>query len=57
MIDRPGEQIGDGGEIDVRVRADVYAFARRQMRRPHLIEEDERTDRWSAPCAAACGRP
>ena len=29
MVDRAGEQIGDGGEVDVRVRADVDAAAGR----------------------------
>ena len=28
MVDRAGEQIGDGGEVDVRVRPDVDAGAR-----------------------------
>ena len=28
MLDRAVEQIGDGGEVDVRVRADVHALAR-----------------------------
>src|SRR4051794_37301818 len=44
MLDCAVEQIGDGGEIDVRVRADVHALAGRQPRRPELVDEDERTD-------------
>ena len=45
MVDRAGEQIGDGGEVDVRVRPHVDALAGRQLRRAHLVEEDERADR------------
>src|SRR5436190_4217466 len=45
VVDRPGEEIGDGGEVDVRVRAHVDSGARIELRRPHLVEEDERPDR------------
>ena len=45
MVDRAGEQIGHGGEVDMRMRADVDAVAGRQPGRPHLVEEDERPDR------------
>src|ERR1044072_967139 len=45
MVDRSGEQIGDGGEVDVRVRADVDPGAGGEPGRPHLVEEDERPDR------------
>jgi len=44
MVDRAFEQIGDGGEVDVRVRSDVDAFACRKPCGPHLVEEDERPD-------------
>ena len=44
MLDRAVEQIGDGGEVDVRVRADVHALAGRQPRRAELVDEDERPD-------------
>jgi hypothetical protein len=45
MIDRPGEEIGDGGEVYMGVGADVDPAARREMSRAHLVEEDERPDR------------
>ena len=40
------EQIGDGGEADVRVRAHVDAArdAGRELDRPHVVEEHERPD-------------
>jgi Tfp pilus assembly protein PilF len=38
------EQIGDGGEADVRVRAHVDALARHELHRAHLVEEDEGAD-------------
>ena len=44
MVDRAGEQIGHGRQVDVRVRAHVDAGADVEMRRPHLVEEDERAD-------------
>ena len=43
--DLAGEQIGDRGEPDVRVRAHVHRRnARRESHRPDVIEEDERPD-------------
>ncbi len=45
MVDGAGEQIGDGGEVDVRMRAHVDSAAGGEMRRAHLVEEDERPDR------------
>jgi hypothetical protein len=45
VIDRAGEQVGDGGEIDVGMRPTSMPSPWRQMRRPHLVEEDERADR------------
>ena len=44
MLDRAVEQIGDGGEVDVRMRPDVHALARRQPRRAEFVDEDERPD-------------
>ena len=44
MDDLPGEQVGHGGEPDVRVRTDVQSPAGRERRRPHPVEEDERAD-------------
>src|SRR5260370_17094334 len=38
------EQIGDGGEPDVRARTHVEPLPCQELNRPHLIEEDERTD-------------
>src|ERR1700741_4384007 len=44
MLDRAFEQIGDGGEVDVGVRANVHSPPCRQSRRPELVDEDKRTD-------------
>ena len=44
VLDRAVEQISDGGEIDVRMGADVHALAGREPRRAELIDEDERPD-------------
>ncbi len=44
MLERALEQVGDGGEVDVGVRADVHALVDAKPRRAHLIEEDERAD-------------
>ena len=44
MLDRAFEQIGDRGEVDVRVRPDVHALAGRKPRRAELVDEDERAD-------------
>src|SRR6266536_5754712 len=38
------EQICDGRKPDVRVRANVEAMSSHELHRPHLVEEDERTD-------------
>ena len=38
------EQVGDGGEPDVGVRAHVDAVADQELGRPHLVEEDEGPD-------------
>jgi len=39
------EQVRDGRQVDVRVRADVHALPGRQARRSEVIEEHERPDR------------
>src|SRR5690606_10300810 len=36
------EKVGDGCEIDVRMRTDVDALVGQELRRSHLVEEDER---------------
>ena len=57
MLDRAVEQIGDGGEVDVRVGADVHALARRQPRRAELVDEDERADHRPRRATGARGGP
>jgi hypothetical protein len=47
VVDRSGEQIGDGRKVDMRVRPDVDALPGIEMRRPHLVEEDEGADHGS----------
>ncbi len=49
VLDRAVEQIGDGGEIDVRVGADVHAAAGRQTGGAELVDEDERSDHRPRP--------
>ena len=44
MDDLALEQVGHRREADVRVRPHVHARARRQLDRPHVVEEDERPD-------------
>src|SRR3954451_16450961 len=44
MHDLAFEKIGDGGKIDVRMRAHVDALARDEFGRSHLVEENERAD-------------
>jgi hypothetical protein len=39
----PFEKVGHCGETDVRVRANLYALARGEFGRTHVIEEDERS--------------
>jgi hypothetical protein len=38
------EEVGDGGEVDMGMRAHVDPLAQHELRRPHLIEEDEGSD-------------
>src|SRR5256885_3453774 len=44
VLDRAYEQIGDGGEVDVRVRTHVHPLAGGQPRGAELVDEDERAD-------------
>ena len=44
MHDLAVEQIGDGGEPDMRMRAHVEAVAGLEHGRPEMIEEHERAD-------------
>src|SRR4029434_8734295 len=44
MHDAALEEIGDGGEADMRMRAHVDAAAGRELDRAELVEEDERPD-------------
>src|SRR6185503_15069800 len=44
MHDRAVEQIGDGGEPDMRMRPHVHALAGDELHRAEMIEEDEGTD-------------
>jgi hypothetical protein len=38
------EQIGDGREPDMRMRAHIHALAGHELHRPEMIEEDEGAD-------------
>src|SRR3989338_5331227 len=38
------EQVSDGGQVDVRVRPDVYALTGWKLYRAHMIEEDPGAD-------------
>ena len=44
MQDLALEQVGHGGEPDMRMRTDVQASSQDELRRTHLVEEDERAD-------------
>ncbi len=44
VIDRAVEQIGHGGEVDVRVRPHVHAFPGREPGGAELVDEDEWPD-------------
>ena len=41
--DFPVEQVGNGGDADMRVRTHGYARSRREFGGPHVIEKHERT--------------
>ena len=49
MDDLALEQVGDGREVDVGVRAHVHALTGREPRRSEVVEEDERPDGAMAP--------
>src|SRR5579864_7291820 len=49
MHDFAVEQVGDGGEPDMRVRPHVDAIAGLEHRRPEMVEEDERPDHARLP--------
>src|ERR1700734_190423 len=49
MHDLAVEQVGDGGEPDMRVRPHVDAVAGLEHRRPEMVEEDERPDHARTP--------
>ena len=38
------EQVGDGRQPNVRMRANVHTLPGHKLHRPHLVEEDERAD-------------
>ena len=44
MQDAAFEQVRDGRKPDMRMRTHVDAASRREIRRPHVIEKDERPD-------------
>ena len=44
MEDGTGEEIGDGGKADMRMRAHVEAVAGGKLHRAELVEEDEGAD-------------
>ena len=44
MRDAAVKKVGDGGEPDMRMRANVHAPPRDKLYRPHLIEKDEGPD-------------
>jgi hypothetical protein len=44
MEDLAVEQVGDGGEPDMRVRPHVEPLSGKELARPHLVEEDEGAD-------------
>src|SRR5690606_29536849 len=44
------EKVGDRAEADMRMRPHVHALTGQKLRRPGLIEEDERTDHLAFRC-------
>ena len=44
MHDRAVEQVGDGGEPDMRMRPHVHALTGDELHRPEMIEEDKGPD-------------
>ena len=53
MLDLAFEEIGDGGEADVRMRPHVESLSWREQGRAHLVEENERAD--AAPAGVGQG--
>ena len=45
VIELALEEVGDGGELDVRMGPDVKALTRREARRTHVVQEDEGADK------------
>ena len=56
MEDLACDEIGDGREPDMRMRADVEAAPGSQHRRTERVEEHERPNARSRPTAARDGR-
>ena len=50
------EQIGDGGQADMGMRAHIHALAGRKFHRPEIIEEQEGSDAAPRRSAAAGAR-
>jgi hypothetical protein len=44
VVDLALEQVGDGGQPDVRVRPHVHALPRQEVSRAHVVQEDEGPD-------------
>jgi hypothetical protein len=44
VLHAPGEQVGDRLEAAVRVIGRALGFARSQVGRPHLVEQEERVE-------------
>jgi hypothetical protein len=44
MHDTPIEEIGHGRKANVGVWSHIHTLSRKELHRPHLIEEDERTN-------------
>jgi hypothetical protein len=56
MVDRAGEQVGDGRKVDVRVRPHVDASPGGRCAGP-IWSKKMKGPTSSAPCAAKCGAP
>jgi len=49
VVDRPFEQPGDRGEVDVRMRAHGHALAAGEVGGAEFVDEDERADHGALP--------
>jgi hypothetical protein len=49
-MEAPVEEIGDGGQPDMRVRTDIDALPRDEFGRAHLVEKDEGSDHLALWC-------